>query len=350
MGITGNRVKRALATSVAVAWGGWAVLMSPATADPGNGNSAENAAPHSAASQTQDNGNGPKNGPDNGKDPQGPKDPKDPQGPKGNGQGQGNQGGSGGVNGVGGGANGDPAGNNGTVKITPHLEDDGIPQNTPHVSCVFDIEWYGFDEGPDIISTVEFAMQAPTAEVGLSGTEPSQVFVGGDPASGAGTDSGFDGEATYTLAFDGEPHPQQGYHVKLTVHTPGSQGADTKHKVFWVQPCTGGGPTATEETSAEQSSSVEGSEVQVAVDQAAGEQQFSTEAGVMGTHATADHGTAGTEAAAVDAAAADVPTQVAAGTEGSLFRDVAGSPWALMAIALGLLSVGAALVARRRTS
>ena len=38
-------------------------------------------------------------------------------------------------------------------------------------------------------------------------------------------------------SFDGEPHPQQGYHVKLTIHTPGSIGADTKHKVFWVEPC-----------------------------------------------------------------------------------------------------------------
>jgi hypothetical protein len=130
---------------------------------------------------------------------------------------------------------GDPAGNNGTVKITAHAEDDGVPQNTPHVSCVFDIEWYGFDEGDDIVSTVEFTMKAPTRDVGLSGTEPSLVFVGGDPAGGGGKD--FDGEATYTLAFAGAPDPEQGYHVKVTVHTPGSKGADTKHKVFWVSPC-----------------------------------------------------------------------------------------------------------------
>lgn len=139
-------------------------------------------------------------------------------------------------------ATGDPAGNNGTVKITPHAEDDGIPQNTPHVSCVFDIEWYGFDEGADVVSTVVFTMQAPTSDVGLSHTEPSQVFVGDDPASGAGMD--FDGEATYTLGFAGEPDPQQGYHVKVSVHTPGSQGADTKHKVFWVSPPCDGGPPA----------------------------------------------------------------------------------------------------------
>jgi hypothetical protein len=130
---------------------------------------------------------------------------------------------------------GDPSGNNGTVKITPNAEDDGIPQNTPHVSCVFDIEWYGFDEGADIVSTVVFTMQAPTSDVGLSGTEPSQVFVGGDPAGGAGND--FDGEATFTLSFTGAADPEQGYHVKVTVHTPGSQGADTKHKVLWVSPC-----------------------------------------------------------------------------------------------------------------
>jgi hypothetical protein len=128
---------------------------------------------------------------------------------------------------------GDPAGNNGTVKITPHAGGDG--ENTAHVSCDFDIEWYGFDEGADVVSTVVFTMQAPTGDVGLSGAEPSQVFVGGDPAGGAGND--FDGEATYTLGFAGGADPQQGYHVKVSVHTPGSQGADTKHKVFWVQPC-----------------------------------------------------------------------------------------------------------------
>ena len=133
----------------------------------------------------------------------------------------------------------DPAGNNGTVKIAPFTEDDG--QNSAHLSCDFDIEWYGFDEGADIVSTVQFSMQAPTSNVELSGAEPSEVFVGADPAGG-GTD--FDGEATYTLGFDGEPDPQQGYHVKVTVHTAGSQGADTKHKVLWVSPCDEEPPTS----------------------------------------------------------------------------------------------------------
>ncbi len=34
-----------------------------------------------------------------------------------------------------------------------------------------------------------------------------------------------------------DPHPIQGYHVKLTVNAEGSQGADVKHKVFWVEGC-----------------------------------------------------------------------------------------------------------------
>jgi LPXTG-motif cell wall-anchored protein len=51
-----------------------------------------------------------------------------------------------------------------------------------------------------------------------------------------------------------EPHPQQGFHLRLTVHAVGSQGADTKFKEYWVGPCgetppttapptTGGPPT-----------------------------------------------------------------------------------------------------------
>jgi hypothetical protein len=63
------------------------------------------------------------------------------------------------------------------------------------------------------------------------------VFIGED-AAGGGTD--LDAERTYDLSSALEslfPHPQQGFHVKLTVHADGSQGAETKHKVFWVQRC-----------------------------------------------------------------------------------------------------------------
>ena len=110
------------------------------------------------------------------------------------------------------------------MKIAPYGEMDGIPQNSPHPGCTFQVEWYGFEEGSDIVSTVSFAMHAPTADVGLTVSGPSSVFVGGDPASGAGTATGLDGQQAYTLSFDGAPHPKQGYHVKLTVSTPALEG------------------------------------------------------------------------------------------------------------------------------
>lgn len=133
----------------------------------------------------------------------------------------------------------DPPGNNGTVKIAGIGDLDGVPDNTPHPGCTLVIEWYGFDEGPDVVSTVTFAMQAPTADTQLTVEGPTEVFVGGDPATGAGTPTGLDGRESYTLTFDGVPHPQQGYHVRLTVATPRANGNDTKSKVFWIEPCAG---------------------------------------------------------------------------------------------------------------
>ena len=127
-------------------------------------------------------------------------------------------------------------GNNGTVKIAPHGDVDAIPNNTPHEGCVFQVEWFGFDQGADVLSTVTFAEQPPTTGVEMTVAGPPTVFVGADEAAGAG-DDGFDGVAVYTLAFTGAPHPQQGYHVGLTIDTPRSLGADVKHKVFWVRGC-----------------------------------------------------------------------------------------------------------------
>ena len=141
-------------------------------------------------------------------------------------------------------ASGNPPGNNGTVKVAELGDMDAPPDNDPHVGCTFTVEWYGFDQGPDIISHVTFESQAPTADAVLDVTGPSEVFVGADPATGAGTPTGLDGREVYTLSFHGDPHPVQGYHVKLTVNTPGSQGADKKSKVFWVKGCQAPPPSA----------------------------------------------------------------------------------------------------------
>jgi len=131
-------------------------------------------------------------------------------------------------------SHGKPPGNNGTIKIDgAPLEDSN--RNEPHVSCVFNVEFYNYEEG-DLSATVTFELQAPTrrdegSQVLLQDTVP----IGGDPAGGGGD---LDASRRYRLDFAGvAPQPQQGYHVKVTIHADGSKGADVKHKVFWVQPC-----------------------------------------------------------------------------------------------------------------
>ena len=133
-------------------------------------------------------------------------------------------------------ASADPPGNNGTVKVDGE-EFDNHPDNEPHVGCIFQIDWYGFDQGEDLFSHVTFAVQPPTGnEVILE----DDVFIGEDDNTGGGSEAGLDASETYDLSdvLQGfEPHPQQGWHVKLTVNNDGSQGADVKHKVFWVSGC-----------------------------------------------------------------------------------------------------------------
>jgi hypothetical protein len=135
-----------------------------------------------------------------------------------------------------------PPGNNGTVKIDDVVFDDH-PNNEPHVGCTFQVDFYGFDEGNDLFAHVTFEAQPPTGPVQV--LLKDTVFIGEDDKSGGGSQAGLDASETYTLDFTGtgiEPHPKQGFHVKLTIEADGSQGADVKHKVFWVQGC---GPTPT---------------------------------------------------------------------------------------------------------
>jgi hypothetical protein len=127
-----------------------------------------------------------------------------------------------------------PPGNNGTVKIDDVPFDDH-PNNEPHVGCTFQVDFYGYDEG-DLDATVTFESHPPTGPRRVLLTDT--VFIGEDDNSGGGSEAGLDASATYTLDFTGiEPHPNQGFHVKLTVNAEGSKGADVKHKVFWVTGC-----------------------------------------------------------------------------------------------------------------
>ncbi len=132
----------------------------------------------------------------------------------------------------------DPAGNNGTIKIDARPFDDA-PDNEPHVGCNFQVDFYGFDKG-NYNAQVTFKVQPPTGRGTVLLTD--SVFIGED-AAGGGSD--LDASKTYRLMpllrNSYTPHPKQGYHIKLTVNAPGSIGADTKHKVFWVQACESGG-------------------------------------------------------------------------------------------------------------
>ena len=127
-----------------------------------------------------------------------------------------------------------PPGNNGTIKIDGVAFDDA-PDNEPHVGCTFQVDFYGYDEG-DLFAEVTFQAHPPTGPVQTMLTDT--VFIGEDDNSGGGSEAGLDASETYTLDLTGiAPHPIQGWHVKLTINADGSQGADTKFKVFWVTGC-----------------------------------------------------------------------------------------------------------------
>lgn len=134
------------------------------------------------------------------------------------------------------GATGNPVGNNGFVKVSNEIIKDEQPQNHPHVSCTFKVEFYNYDKN-NSYANVKFELQAPTDKDEHSVKVTSgnlKPFIGSDKAGGS---NDLDAIETYTLKFTGKEHDKQGYHVKLKVNAPGTKGSDNKFKVFWVKPC-----------------------------------------------------------------------------------------------------------------
>ena len=131
-------------------------------------------------------------------------------------------------------------GNNGTVKVNDTLIDQ-IPDNAPHPECAFNVQWFNFD-GVIVTSQVTFEAQDQDIEVTTVTGDTSANFRGG-PGPNHSED--------YILKFEGEPHPQQGYHVKVTISTNDSNGNDTKSKVFWVSPCQTPTPTTSTTSTSE---------------------------------------------------------------------------------------------------
>jgi hypothetical protein len=219
-----------------------------------------------------------------------------------------------------------PPGNNGTVKIDDVPFDDA-PDNEPHVGCTFQVDFYGYDQG-DLNATVTFEAHPPTGPVQVLLTDT--VFIGEDDNSGGGSQAGLDASQTYTLDFTGiEPHPVQGFHVKLTVNAEGSQGADVKHKVFWVTGCvpaptttTAGGTTTSHATSTSGATSSSGG---------------SSTSGVTTTSgATTTTGEGTTSTAAVGGASSSAP----GGPTGGALPFTGASSLALLAVGTALAGLG----------
>ena len=142
-----------------------------------------------------------------------------------------------------------PGGNNGVLKVDgiPVDEVGGGPEgapgrshrdNEPHVSCQFNLDWYGFEEGAGT-SDVTFELWGPNK--GYELTPSPAADVGGDEQGNADDQDAtqqydLSGALAAAKADGAEANDQQGWLVKVTVETPGlSQGAAAKHKVFWVE-------------------------------------------------------------------------------------------------------------------
>jgi hypothetical protein len=180
-----------------------------------------------------------------------------------------------------------PAGNNGTIKVDDVPIDDGN-ENVAHPGCGFVVDFFGYDVGTRT-ATLTFDGQEPTG----GGTVHAETI-------------------TFEVATrDSGNQLNESHVVDLTVNVDGAQGADTKHKVFWVSQCD--------------------SPVLVAA-QAAVDFEYDAAVWAAGVQASQD-----AEAAAAAAAAAAAP----APATDQLPRT--GSTTSLLAIiALGLLACGAA--------
>lgn len=134
-----------------------------------------------------------------------------------------------------------PEGNAGVVKIDGRPFDTH-PDDEPHVGCRFQLDFAGYPDG-GVIARYAFSLWPPTGDGELvSGS----LALEDDPAGGAGdVDGEVDVDLTAPILASGvDPHPIQGWHVKVVVRAPRSLGPDTKQKVFWVRRCGGIAPTA----------------------------------------------------------------------------------------------------------
>jgi hypothetical protein len=231
-----------------------------------------------------------------------------------------------------------PPGNNGTIKIDDVPFDDH-PNNEPHVGCTFQVDFYGYDEG-ELDATVTFEAHPPTLREGEDQVLlEDTVFIGEDDNSGGGSEAGLDASETYTLDLTGiEPQPNQGVHVKLTIHAEGSKGADVKHKVFWV---TGCGPSPTTTTSKATTTTHKSTTTSKATS-TSGTTSTSKATSTSGGTSTSGESTTTT---AVGGSSSSAPSSSAGG--GVLPFTGAGGVLPLLLVGLALVGLGAATLLAR---
>jgi hypothetical protein len=239
------------------------------------------------------------------------------------------------------GSQADPPGNNGTVKVDDVVFDDH-PNNEPHVGCVFQVDFYGFDQG-DLSATVTFTLVPPTGD--NEDIVDDEVAIGED-AAGGGTD--LDASATYDLTdtlADVTPHPQQGIHLRLTVHAEGSIGADTKFKEFWVTGCGAPPPSTTTTTKPGHDGSTTTTPSSTTSTSTPGDTTSTTQPGHGGSTTTTEH-----EGNPPGGPATTAPAGPGGGNGGSGQLPITGSeagPLAAAGVALVGVGAAAALAARR---
>jgi hypothetical protein len=144
-----------------------------------------------------------------------------------------------------------PPGNNGHIFVGEY-ELDGSNGNDPHVSCGFTVSFFGYDAG-DQSATITVTPWSPT-DGGAPFTERTS-WTTAERTSGNQRNADVQiAPSKVADAFAGVEAAAQGWHAKVEVHVTGSQGADVKHKVLWIEPCpeaattsggTTGGPVST---------------------------------------------------------------------------------------------------------
>jgi hypothetical protein len=140
---------------------------------------------------------------------------------------------------------GDPPGNNGTIKVVASDPSDPDPGNEPQIDgCLVWLEFYGFDLDQD--ADITFQAQPPTGDGDLL---KHTALISNDAAGGGQDDDEVLAYNLTTALMPYQPHPQQGYHVKVTSDSHEAPGG-AKQKVFWLNcaPAPAGTLTLTKAT------------------------------------------------------------------------------------------------------